>query len=293
MLGYFHLSTLGWRGAGENCWGGRHTLQSHLRCYYTGLIYQILSVPPQTTLLLFVSRSGGSVINCPLGSGSVRNIQILLFYQRFKEISEKKVHYFINFNDKVYYVPKKSCVTVPLTVFLVGLTVLHVGPVSGPERRESDWNAILHTARCVCLLCHAQCHLPAHGNRGMQLSNFCVSMTEEPFSMLHNVFALLCHAQRHLPAHWNRGMQHSNFCVSSTETPFSMLHDVLACFAMPSVTFLPMETEVCSLVTSVSVGLKCHSPCCTMCLLLCHAQCHLPAHGNRGMQISNFCVYST
>ncbi len=98
----------------------------------------IMSVPPQTTLLLFVSRSGGSVINCPPGSGSVRNIQILLFYQRFKEISEKKVHYFINFNDKVYYVPKKSCVTVPLTVLLVGLTVLHVGPVSRPERCESD-----------------------------------------------------------------------------------------------------------------------------------------------------------
>jgi len=32
--------------------------------------------------------------------------------------------------------------------------------------------------------------------------------------------------------------------VSPTETPFISLHDVFACFATPSVTFLPMETEV-------------------------------------------------
>ena len=32
--------------------------------------------------------------------------------------------------------------------------------------------------------------------------------------------------------------------VSPTETPFICLHDVFACFATPSVTFLPMETEV-------------------------------------------------
>ena len=31
--------------------------------------------------------------------------------------------------------------------------------------------------------------------------------------------------------------------VSPTETPFSTLHDVFACFATPSVTFVPMETE--------------------------------------------------
>jgi len=32
--------------------------------------------------------------------------------------------------------------------------------------------------------------------------------------------------------------------VSPTETPFTSLHDVFACFATPSVTFIPMETEV-------------------------------------------------
>ena len=32
--------------------------------------------------------------------------------------------------------------------------------------------------------------------------------------------------------------------MSPTETPFISLHDVFACFATPSVTFLPMETEV-------------------------------------------------
>ena len=32
--------------------------------------------------------------------------------------------------------------------------------------------------------------------------------------------------------------------VSPTETPFTSLHDVFACFATPSVTFVPMETEV-------------------------------------------------
>ena len=32
--------------------------------------------------------------------------------------------------------------------------------------------------------------------------------------------------------------------VSPTETPFNSLHDVFACFATPSVTFIPMETEV-------------------------------------------------
>ena len=32
--------------------------------------------------------------------------------------------------------------------------------------------------------------------------------------------------------------------VAPTETPFISLHDVFACFATPSVTFLPMETEV-------------------------------------------------
>ena len=32
--------------------------------------------------------------------------------------------------------------------------------------------------------------------------------------------------------------------VSPTETPFISLHDVFACFATPSVTYLPMETEV-------------------------------------------------
>ena len=32
--------------------------------------------------------------------------------------------------------------------------------------------------------------------------------------------------------------------VSPTETPFLALHDVFACFATPSVTYLPMETEI-------------------------------------------------
>lgn len=32
--------------------------------------------------------------------------------------------------------------------------------------------------------------------------------------------------------------------MSPTETPFTSLHDVFACFATPSVTFVPMETEV-------------------------------------------------
>jgi hypothetical protein len=47
MLGYFHLSSLGWRGAGENCRGGRHTLQPHLRCYYTGLNHQSCQFHPK------------------------------------------------------------------------------------------------------------------------------------------------------------------------------------------------------------------------------------------------------
>ena len=32
--------------------------------------------------------------------------------------------------------------------------------------------------------------------------------------------------------------------VGPTETPFTSLHDVFACFATPSVTYIPMETEV-------------------------------------------------
>ena len=41
--------------------------------------------------------------------------------------------------------------------------------------------------------------------------------------------------------------------VSPTETPFISLHDVFACFATPSVTYLPMETEVSqSLANTVS-----------------------------------------
>ena len=32
--------------------------------------------------------------------------------------------------------------------------------------------------------------------------------------------------------------------VSPTETPFHNLHDVFACFATPSVTFCPMQTEI-------------------------------------------------
>ena len=34
--------------------------------------------------------------------------------------------------------------------------------------------------------------------------------------------------------------------VSPTETPFISLHDVFSCFATPSVTYIPMETEVTS-----------------------------------------------
>jgi hypothetical protein len=60
-------------------------------------------------------------------------------------------------------------------------------------------------------------------------------------------------------------MQLSNFCVSMTEKPFSTLHDVFACFDTTSVTFLPMETEVCKAVTYGHAACFAESFCCKQC----------------------------